>query len=273
MYKRQAQGGVSGGPGSVPPNPTTPVTTTPFTTGGGCTPGTFESCGCPNGYPGAQECGSDGAYLPCECEYDDSTTSGWESSGGWETSTGWWGSSSGSSGWNGNHIPELPPGETCLPLGLPCEGFFEFDSDEDLIEVSTCSRVLGDLFIEFDVTDLGTLGCLRHVDGVFVLAQTELVGVEDFGLETADVFAVAENPQLVLLDAPNLHAVGSLHIVNNDILETMVLPQLSEVGEFLEIFGNDLLPDCAVVELYQGVDPSTFVCDDNLPDKCTPTCG
>ena len=31
-------------------------------------PGTIGTCDCPSGFPGAQECGFDGTYLPCECD-------------------------------------------------------------------------------------------------------------------------------------------------------------------------------------------------------------
>ncbi len=271
-------GGVSGGPGSVPPNPTTPVTTSPVTTspgtGGGCTPGTFETCVCPSGYQGAQECGPSGTYLPCECDDYESSTSGWDSwgSSGWGSSTGWWGSSS-SGGWDDNHIPDLPPGETCLPIDLPCEGFFEVVSDAGLEQLSTCSRIAGDLLMYGeDVTSLEPLGCLRQVDGGVVVDHTQVTTLDGFGLENAELVAIVQNSQLILFEAPVLYTLDALYIFGNANLDTVALPQLATL-QTLDVQDNEMLPDCTVVELFEQTSPNAFNCEANLDDKCTPMCG
>lgn len=267
--------GGSGGPGSVPPNSTSPVTTSPVTTspttGGGCVPGTFESCACPNGYPGDQECGPSGTYLPCECD-DFASTSGWDSwgSSGWGSS-GWWGSSS-TGGWNDSPIPDLPPGETCLPLDLPCEGSFDVTTDAELEQLSTCSHVAGDLFLYTGITNLEPLSCLRQVDAGFVIVDTQLVSVDGLGLESAEFVGIGDNPQLTFFEAPNLQVLDALYLINNDNLDTVALPQLSSLN-LLEALGNDLLPDCVTVELFEQTGASTLNCGDNLEDKCTPVCG
>lgn len=267
-----SSGEVPGNPGDTPPNPTTPVTTTPVTTSPGttgagrdCVPGTYDACLCPGGEPGEQECGADGMYLPCLCDGVESTSSGW----GGSSSSGW----GSSGGWNGNHVPDLPPGETCLPLDLPCEGFFEVSTDDELETVSTCSRINGDLFVQYGVTSLGPLTCLRQITGGFVLLDTEISVLEGLPLETAEFFALAENPQLVLADAPALSAVESLHIVNNDSLDMLFFPELTSVGNLFEVLSNEVLPDCAIVELFEQVNPPTLSCEQNLQDECSPICG
>lgn len=267
-------GDAPGDPGSVPPNSTNPVTTSPSTTGpsttgagGECVPGTLDACLCPDGEPGEQECGADGTYLPCVCDGFESTTSGWgESSGGW-------GSSSSTGDPFGNHIPDLPPGETCLPLDLPCDGFFEIHTDDQLEALATCSRIAGDLFVQSNVTNLGPLVCLREITGGFVVLDTQVTFLQGLPLETAEFFALADNPQLVLADAPALQSVESLYIVNNDSLDTLFFPELLSIGDVLEVLGNDILPDCATVELFEQVNPPTLNCEENLQDKCSPLCG
>ncbi len=267
-------GGVSGGPGSVPPNPTTPVTTSPGT-GGGCTPGTFETCVCPDGYQGAQECGPSGSYLPCECENYESSTSGWDS---WGSSGGWWGSSS--SGWGSTstgydpdvYIPELPPGETCLPPELPCEGQFEVDSNAELMQMSICSVVAGDVFITGNVGDVATLTCLREVWQGFAVFESELSTVHVPALETAGEFAVIINPSVQSISAPALQSVSQLLIAENESVTSVSLPSLVS-AEFIDVFGNAMLPDCTVVDIAAQSGNPPLYCEYNLVDMCTPMCG
>lgn len=267
-------GGVSGGPGSVPPNPTTPVTTNPGT-GGGCVPGTIGTCDCPSGFPGAQECGFDGTYLPCECD-DPQATTGWDTWG--SSSTGWWGSSS--TGWGssstggdpGVYIPELPPGETCLPPELPCEGDFDIGSDAQLEPMRICSVIQGDVYISGNVETVSSLPCLQEVSTIFVIIESPLSTIDVPVLEAAGLFAIGVSPNLQSISAPALAAAADVFIGDNESLSSIDLPSLT-FSKSIEVFNNPMLPDCVAVELAEQVGNPVLSCQDNLEDMCSPMCG
>lgn len=189
-----------------PDDPDTAATTAPppTTDPDTCMLGTAQPCICPDGTPGTQRCATT-SWGPCEC--DGLGTSSGAASGGLGSSSGW-----GSSGGTDPAIPDLPPGETCLPLDIPCTGTFELWSDAELETVSTCSRTTGDFAFGMAVTSLEPLACLREVEGAFALYQSELVELSGLSLQSAGMFSVVQNPALLYVEAPNLesaHRSGS----------------------------------------------------------------
>ena len=258
----------------VPPNPTSPTTSPPT----GCAPGTYMECTCPGGGYGEQICGSDGMYGSCECYGGDITWGSSGSSGGWwgsSGSSGWWGSSGSSGsggGWTDPRIPELPPGEDCLPLDLPCAGTFDVMQDEHLQAIGICSRINGDLFIQ-DVSTLQPLGCLREVEGFIGIAQTPVTNLSDLAaLQYADGFGLAGNAQLTTIDIPTLETVGELIVFDHAVLVSFDLPNLGEIIGNVDIFDNEMLPGCEIQELLTQTNPTTVYCEGNLADMCVDVC-
>lgn len=264
--------GPSSATSPVPPNPTTPTPT-------GCAPGTYIECTCPGGGYGEQICSSDGAYGSCECYGGDITWGTSGSSGWWGSSgsSGWWGSSSGSSssgGWSDPRIPELPPGEDCLGLDLPCVGNFDVASDDELEAVGVCSVVEGELFIHSEVSTLQPLGCLRQVDGFTAIIETSVTNLSGLvALEYTGGLAVVQNTQLSSIDIPALETVGDFYVQDNPVLLSFDLPNLTEIIETLDVFGNLMLPACEVQELVAQSSPPNVTCEGNLADMCVGLCG
>lgn len=254
--------------GSVPPNPST---TSPI----GCAPGTYTECTCPGGGYGEQVCSSQGEFGACECYGDDITWG--TSSGGWwgsSGSSGWWGSSSSGSsgGWNEPGIPQLPPGEVCLPLDMPCVGSFDIWENEALEPIGICSRIEGDLFIQA-VTTLEALDCLRVVNGFAGISQTDLpnlTGLE--GLQFADGFGVAENPQLTTVSLPALESVGNFIVAEHATLTSFDLPVFDEIIGNMDVFNNAMLPNCEIEALVAQTNPPGVSCEGNLSDMCVKLC-
>lgn len=255
--------------GSVPPNPST---TSPI----GCAPGTYVECTCPGGGYGEQVCSSQGEFGACECYGDDITWG--TSSGGWwgsSGSSGWWGSSSSGSsgGWDNPEIPELPPGETCLPFDMPCVGGFDVSTDEELEAIGICSNIEGFVHIHDGVTTLAPLGCLRQVDeflGIIATPLTNLSGLA--ALEVSGGVGLADNPQLATVDIPLLQVSEEFYVFDNPSLVSLDLPSLTEVT-FAEVFNNILLPECEIEALFMQSSPTKFSCDGNLADICGGLCG
>ena len=222
-----------------------------------CFVGQIRACTCPDGSPGERQCGPDRILGPCEC--GDATTSG-----GWGTS--------GSTGGSWPDIPDLPPGEVCLPPTLPCSGDFLAFDDESLVALSTCSRIQGSLLIEGNVTSLAPLACLVSVQGPLFIDQTELLDLGGLGIQSADFVAVTANSQLLSLDLPAISTTGALLVLQNPNLMDLQLGNLDFV-EVLDFTDNPLLPDCVVAELIAQSDPQSVTCAGNLETGCADICG
>lgn len=252
---------------SVPPNPST---TSPI----GCAPGTYVECTCPGGGYGEQICSQQGEFGACEC-YGDDVTWGTSGSSGWwgsSGSSGWWGSSSSSGGWEPG-IPELPPGQDCLGLDLPCVGEFYATSPGQLEPLGVCSRIEGQLYIEGEDTTLEPMGCLQEVDGVLGIGQTGLSDLSGFGmLDFVGELGVVQNAQLTTLGMPSLGTVGAMFIYENNALTSLGLPALTEIVDQLDVGYNPMLPNCEIHSLYKQASPSAVFCSDNLPDTCAGLC-
>ncbi len=231
-------------------------------------------CSCPDGSDGVQVCEPGGVPGACQC--NDGETWGTTSGGWWGSSgsSGWWGESSGSSsgGWNDPRIPELPPGEECLGLDMPCVGSFDISDDEQLLPVGVCSRIDGDLFIQ-NVSTLQPLGCLREMDGFLSVIQTPVSDLSGLAaLEFAGSLGFAENHQLQTLDIPTLENVGDLYVFANPSLVSFDLPNLAEIIGVLDVIDNPVLPDCEVQALFEQTTPTALTCGGNLPDMCATAC-
>ncbi len=169
-------------------------------------------------------------------------------------------------------IPDLPPGETCLPEDLPCEGFFELSTDAQVESVGTCSVILGTLIIVGEVTTVEPLSCLREVSESFVIEFAPLqstAGLE--ALEVVDVFGAVGSP-LTSFGTPNLQQARVLFAEQNKQLTSLDFPSLTTISEALAINFNPLLPSCDVEALYEQTSPPELLCENNLLDACGDLC-
>lgn len=254
-------GSTSGG--NVPTTSAT-VTTSPPPVGStgapeSCFVGQIRVCTCPDGTPGEQECGPDRVFESCDC-------------GGGGSSS--WGGSGSSGGWPlPPDIPELPPGEVCLPPSLPCSGNFQALDDAQAAAFGICSVIEGTIFFQENVSTLAHMTCLSRVEGVLVLDNTQVLDLSGLeGLESVESLAFGNNTQLISLDLPNLTSAVQLIAVGNLSLVELQLGNLGSV-EQLEFTDNPLLPDCMVTELIAQTTPQTVNCSGNLDTGCADICG
>jgi len=235
-------------------------------------------CTCPGGGYGERICSQQGEYGPCECDGGDFTWGTSGSSGWWGSSgsSGWGSSSSGSSssgGWTEPGIPELPPGEDCLPLDMPCIGDFMVSNDEQLEAIGICGSIEGYLDIQANVTTLEPLGCLRQIDGFLAMIGTPLTNVSGLvALQHVEGIGFAENGQLATIDIPSLQSTEEFYVFDNPSLVSLGFPSLTEVT-VAEVFNNALLPECEIEAVFTLATPDQLSCEGNLPDMCAGFCG
>ncbi len=270
-------GSSSGGsPGSVTNSvPPGSSTTTPT----GCVQGSAVECACRGGGSGEQLCEPGGIYGACECDVP------WGTSGstGWDSGSTGWGSDSGESSDSGSEsstggqrpnppIPELPPGEECLGLDLPCVGHFDAGSDAVLESLSTCSWVQGGLDIRDEVSTLEPLVCLQRVDLYLSVGYTSVSDLSGLSaLHDAYGLAVFGNSQLTAINAPTLASANHLYISDNPVLVMLDLPNLVEM-DWLDVWGNPLLPECQIEALHIQAYPAGLGCSGNHLGLCAGVC-
>ncbi len=157
---------------------------------------------------------------------------------------------------------------------MPCVGYFPIEDDAELAEIAVCSQIVGELSIHDQVTTLQPLACLRQVDGVLGILQSELSTTSGLAaLETADVLAIVGNGQLSTVAASSLEVVGELMITDNPMLTSLAFPSLTEIWDRLEVVGNPALTDCDVEALVSQTKPPMLVCGGNLDSPCSAVCG
>lgn len=157
---------------------------------------------------------------------------------------------------------------------MPCVGYFQVTDDAELEAVAACSQIVGELSVNHQVTTLQPLACLRQVDGLLGILQSDISNTSGLAaLETADMLAIVGNSQLSAVEVSALELVGELMIESNQILSSLDFPALAEIWERLEIAGNPALLDCDVEALFLQANPPVLACEGNLPDTCSGMCG
>ncbi len=180
-------------------------------------------------------------------------------------------------------------GEGCPPKVW--EGWFTYQNDEgphQLSELEGVTRITGPLSIgrNFEPFELSSLHCLEHAESHVRITEnpglTSLEGLESLTLVEGTDFSVFSNPNLTSLKGLEgltrieraLSITKNHDLTNLDALNPEKGGSLTRVGEYITIWDNNDLDQCAAQELADVLSalhlPINVTVEDNL--ECAGTC-